>query len=117
MMLGVLITPVLLLLTGGLTVALAATLVGLVLVPILLLVVHVPYVVGLAAVGQALGAQLTGRPSVGSAIWGMAVQLAAVLVCGLLLPWLGLTVFYILGSAGLGAALLDMRGHPLDTLW
>jgi hypothetical protein len=81
------------------------------------LFVHVPYVIGVAAVGQALGARLTGRPSVGSAIWGIAVQLLVVLVCGLLVPWLGLIVFYTLGSAGLGAALLDMRGHALDTLW
>ena len=88
------------------TVALAATIGGLVLVPALLLLAHLPFVAGIAAVGEFLGDQLTGRPSIVGSLWGVGLQLLVVVLLGLLLPAAGMLSFYLLASAGLGGALL-----------
>lgn len=107
--LGVLITALLALLSLPLLALLALTVVGLLLVPLLLMVVHLPYVQGLAAVGQALGQRLTGNVTTTSALWGVAAQLVLVVGIGMFAPLAGLTTFYLLGSLGLGALVLDRR--------
>jgi hypothetical protein len=106
---GVLITALLALLTLPLLALLALTVVGLLLVPLLLLVVHLPYVQGLAAVGQALGRQLTGSATTASALWGVAAQLLIVIGIGLIAPSAGLLIFYLLASLGLGAQLIERQ--------
>ncbi|HEY0602376.1 MAG TPA: zf-HC2 domain-containing protein [Herpetosiphonaceae bacterium] len=106
---GVLITALLALLTLPVLALLALTVVGLLLVPLLLLVVHLPYVQGLAAVGQALGQRLTGSATIGSALWGVAAQLVVVIGIGLIAPPVGLLIFYLLASLGLGAQLIERQ--------
>lgn len=104
---GVLLTIALALLALPLLAVLAVTVVGLMLVPPLLLLIHVVYVQGLAAVGQALGRRLTGAATTASALWGIAAQLVVVLLLSLYAPLAGLAAFYLLGSLGLGAQLLQ----------
>ena len=111
--LGTLITVLLALLALPVLALLALTVVGLLLVPVLLMVVHLPYVQGLAAVGQALGQRLTGSATIGSALWGVALQLLLVLGLGLFAPIAGLVMFYLLASLGLGAQVLDRRVRNL----
>lgn len=107
---GVLITVALLGIAGGLSVIFAATIGGVLLVPIIILVLHLPYILGVAAVGEAFGLKLTGRPSLGGAIWGIAAQLLVVVAVGLLAAQGALIVFYLLASAGLGGLFL-VRSH------
>ncbi len=104
--LGLLAAAGLVIVALGGTVALAATIGGLVLVPALLLLAHLPFVAGIAAVGEFLGDQLTGHPSIVGSLWGVAVQLLVVVLLGLLLPAAGMLSFYLLASAGLGGTLL-----------
>jgi predicted anti-sigma-YlaC factor YlaD len=106
---GIIITALLALLTLPLLALLALTVVGLLLVPLLLLLLHLPYIQGLAAVGQALGARLTGNVTTGSALWGVAAQLLVVIGLGLIMPTIGLAAFYLLASLGLGAQLIERR--------
>jgi hypothetical protein len=106
---GVLSTALLALLTLPLLALLAVTVVGLLLVPLLLLLLHLPYIQGLAAVGQALGERLTGNATIGSALWGVAAQLVLVISLGLIAPTAGLLVFYLFASLGLGAQLIERR--------
>jgi hypothetical protein len=75
----------------------------------LLIVVHLPYVQGLAAVGQALGQRLTGAATLTGALWGVAVQLVLVLGLGIFAPFAGLAAFYLLASLGIGAQVLERR--------
>lgn len=107
--LGVLITVLLALLALPVLALLAVTVVGLLLVPLLLIALHLPYVQGLAAVGQALGERLTGTVTIASALWGVAAQLLLVLSLSLFAPVAGLVAFYLLASIGLGAQLLERR--------
>jgi hypothetical protein len=106
---GVLITALLALLTLPLLAFLALTVVGLLLVPLLLLLLHLPYIQGLAAIGQALGERLTGNVTTGSALWGIAAQLLVVIALGLITPTIGILAFYLLASLGLGAQLIERR--------
>lgn len=110
--LGLTLTMLLALLALPVLALLALTIAGLALVPLLLLGVHLVYVQGLAAVGQALGQRLSGATTLGSALWGVAVQLALVLMLSLVSPWLGLLAFYLIASLGLGAYLLQLRRTP-----
>jgi hypothetical protein len=107
--LGLLITALLILLALPPLALLAATVVGLLLVPVLLFLAHLPYVQGLAAVGQALGQRLTGATTLSSSLWGVAAQLVVVLGLALLSPLVGLAAYYLLASLGLGAQLLERR--------
>jgi hypothetical protein len=111
---GALATLALLALALGGAVLLAATVAGVLLVPVLLLLLHLPYVAGVAAVGQALGRVLTGHSTAAGAIWGIAAQLILVIAIGLLLPTAGVLVFYVLGSVGLGGTLLVLGAGALD---
>jgi hypothetical protein len=56
-----------------------------------------------------LGARLAGAPTIASALWGIAAQIVIVIALGLLVPTAGLLIFYLFGSAGLGASLLVPR--------
>lgn len=104
--LGVLLTSLLALLALPVLALLALTVVGVLLVPLLLLLAHLPYVQGVAVVGQALGQRLSGAVTVASAVWGVAAQLVLVAGLALLSPLAGLMAFYLLGSLGLGAWML-----------
>ena len=106
---GTAATAGLLLLALSGMVLLAATVAGVLLTPVLLVLVHLPYIAGIAAVGQLLGTRLAGRPSLASGLWGVAAQVIVALAIGLLLPAGGWLLFYIAGSAGLGGALLMPR--------
>jgi hypothetical protein len=88
---------------------LAATVGGVLLVPVLLLGLHLPYVAGVATIGQMLGTRFAGARSIGGALWGVAVQLIVVVALALLAPLAGLISFYVLGSVGLGGVLLAPR--------
>jgi len=101
LLLGLLLLPLLALL--------ALTVDGLLLVPPLLLALHLPYVLGLAGLGQTLGERLTGAATTGSALWGVAAQMTLVLGLSLWMLPLGLLVFYVLASLGLGAHALSRR--------
>jgi hypothetical protein len=88
---------------------LAITVAGLLLVPPLLLVFHLPFVHGLAAIGYTLGQRLTGTATASSALWGVAVQMVLVVGLGIWIPFVGLSLFYALASLGLGAYILSRR--------
>ena len=113
---GAAATAGLLLLTLGGMVLLAATVAGVLLVPVLLLLVHLPFVAGIAAVGHLLGTRLAGRPSLASGLWGVAAQVIVLLGIGLLVPIGGWLLFYVAGSAGLGGALLMPRTAVTSSL-
>lgn len=104
--LGVLLSCLLALLTLPMLALLALTVFGVLLVPLLLLAVHLPYVQGVAVVGQALGQRLSGAVTMSSAVWGVAAQLVLVAGLALVSPLAGLAAFYLLGSLGLGAWML-----------
>jgi len=104
--LGILSTCLLALLALPLLALLALTVFGVLLVPLLLLLAHLPYVQGVAVVGQALGRRLSGAVTLSSAVWGVAAQLVLVACLALLSPLAGLAAFYLLGSLGLGAWML-----------
>ena len=113
--LGTLATLALLALAAGGTVLLAASVVGVLLVPVLLLLLHIPYIAGVAAIGETLGNVLTGQASISSALWGIAVQIVVVLALGLMAPALALLLFYVAGTVGLGGVLLGLSRHPLES--
>ncbi len=98
---------------GG-SVLLAASIIGVVLVPVLLLLLHLPFVVGVAAIGDMLGSRLAGRPSVASGLWGVGAQMVVVVAIALWTPWLALSLFYRAGSIGLGGALLAPLNGALE---
>ncbi len=108
--LGAMLTSLLALLALPLLALLALTVFGVFLVPLLLLAVQLPYVQGVAVVGQALGKRLSGAVTISSAVWGIAAQLVLVAGLALLSPLAGLAAFYLLGSLGLGAWMLWRRG-------
>ncbi len=114
--LGLFATVALLVLALGGTVLLAATVVGVLFVPILLALLHLPYAVGVAAVGHTLGRWVLGGPARSSAIWGIAAQLLVVVALDLVAPMLSLGLFYLLGTLGLGATLLVSHTRQLDTV-
>lgn len=97
---------------GG-SILLAASVVGVVLVPVLLLALHLPFVVGVAMIGEALGGRLSGRPTAASGLWGVGIQAGLLVALALWLPLASLLVFYVAGSLGLGAMLLTPRRRSL----
>lgn len=91
----------------ALMIAFAATVMGVLLVPMLILILHLPFIAGVAAVGQAFGQRLVGRITVGSALWGVAIQVILLLSIALLSPYASALVFFILGGIGLGGMILS----------
>jgi hypothetical protein len=111
---GLLSTAGLVVLALGGSVVLAATVAGVLLVPILLLLLHLPYVAGVATVGYTIGHRLTGSQASTSAIWGIGLQLVLLLALGLTMPMIGLLIFYLLGAVGLGGTLLGWQNTRLQ---
>jgi hypothetical protein len=114
LVLGMLTSAGLIVLALGGSVVLAATVAGVLLVPLLLLLLHLPYVAGVATVGYTIGHRLTGSPASTSAIWGIGLQLVLLLALGLTIPMIGLLIFYVLGAAGLGGTLLGWQSTRLQ---
>ncbi|HEU4322826.1 MAG TPA: polymer-forming cytoskeletal protein [Roseiflexaceae bacterium] len=112
---GLLTTLLLAALAPLLGVLLTATLIGLPLLVLLLLVVQAPYLYGLAALTQVLG----HRPEASAAGFSPAVAAAALAVAVLvgvvaaLQPLAGLALLYLIASPGLGAAILSRGGMAL----
>jgi hypothetical protein len=107
--LGVVFTLLLVLLALPVLALLAFTVAGLLLVPPLLLALHLPYVLGIAGLGQTLGRRLTGTTAFSSALWSVAAQMMLVLGLSLWVPLAGLIVFYLLAGLGLGAYVLSRQ--------
>jgi hypothetical protein len=93
---------------------LALSLVGLLLLPPLLLLLHLPASYGLAVLAHVLVRRPGRRPerAVTPALLTLTVgvMLLPVVLLGILSPAGGLLLFYLLASAGLGAALLSRGG-------
>lgn len=104
--LGIAATALLVMIALSGAVVLAATLGGLILVPALLFLVHLPFVAGMATVGEFLGVQLTGRGSVAGSLWGIGIQLLVIVLLGLVMPMAAVLIFYLITSVGLGGTLL-----------
>lgn len=100
---GLLLLPI-----GGL---LAMSLVGLPLLLPLTLALQIPYLFGLACVGRALavGVGPAGAPEPAAAA-GVALLLLPLGVVGAFAPLWGAAIFYLVASAGLGAAILSRGG-------
>jgi hypothetical protein len=113
LLLGILTSSGLVILALGGSVILAATVAGVLLVPLLLLLLHLPFAAGVATIGYMLGYRLTGSRASTSAIWGIGLQLVLLLALGLTMPLIGLLIFYLLGTAGLGGTLLGRQNSPL----
>jgi cytoskeletal protein CcmA (bactofilin family)/uncharacterized membrane protein len=118
--LGLLTTLLLALALPALVALLAATLIGLPLVVVLLVVAQAPYVYGLATLVRMLGASRPQARAVSPLRAGEGpnrITLVAAAVLGLLIalgallePFWGLALFYVLASPGLGAVLLSRGG-------
>lgn len=109
---GLLSTLVLAALLLPLAALLSATIVGLPVLVLVLLLLQLPYIFGFATLIQAFG---TNDPLHGSNIGGRSVLAALALVAlvgivGALWPLGGVALFYLLASPGLGAAVLSRGG-------
>lgn len=113
---GLLSTLVLASAVVPLTAFLTATIIGLPVVIVLLILIQLPYIYGFATVVQAIGASheqtaLINRSTALAAL-GMALLIGVVTA---LLPLAGLVLFYLLASPGVGAAVLSRGGVMLPT--
>jgi cytoskeletal protein CcmA (bactofilin family) len=121
--LGLLTTLLLLLALPPLAALLAATLVGLPLLIVLLAIIQAPYIYGLAILARAAG--ITGGTATNQTFRSISsesesLRSANLLVTGgltlvvalvaALAPLWGMTLYYVLASPGLGAALLSRGG-------
>lgn len=111
--LGLLSTVVLAAAAVPLTALLTATIIGLPIIAVLLLLLQLPYLYGFAAVVRALGVHeqvaLINRRTALIAL-GMAALIGVVTA---ILPLAGVALFYLLASPGLGAAVLTRGGVVL----
>ncbi|NTV65062.1 MAG: polymer-forming cytoskeletal protein [Oscillochloris sp.] len=89
---------------------LALSLLGLPLLLPLTLLLQVPYLVGLAGIGRALGERIHPSPSELATAIGAALILLPIGVIGAIAPLWALAIFYLLTSVGLGAAILSRGG-------
>lgn len=113
---GVLTTLLLAVLAPLAIVLLAATLIGAPLIVFVLLVLLAPYIYGIAVAGRALAQHtlLPRVPGIDRVVVGAIAVLATVVgLVTALAPLSGLVVFVVLGSAGLGAAILSRGGMAL----
>lgn len=104
-LLGVLLLPI-----GAL---LAITLVGVPLLLPLLLLLQLPYVYGLATVGQTLGRQVFKHQRELATLIGVLIILLPLAVLSFVLPFASFLIFYMIASVGLGAAIISRAG----TVW
>jgi hypothetical protein len=110
--LGVLTTLLLALLLPPLASLLALSLVGLPLLLPLLLALQLPYLFGLAALSRRLADRLGWRgrhPALAAALGALLLLLPLALV-GAAAPLTSAAIFYLISSAGLGAAILSRGG-------
>lgn len=105
--LSTLLFGALLLLAGTLV---ALTLVGLPLLLPLLLVLHLPYVYGLATLGQALGRRLHAAVPERATAIGVLIVLLPLALLGVVAPIWSLVLLYLVAGAGLGAVILSRGG-------
>jgi hypothetical protein len=113
--LGLLSTGILAVLAPPLLTLLSSSLVGLPLALLCVLIVHVPYIYGLAALTRAIGGGLAREPTrLDTRTIGIAGAAAVVigLAVALFPPW-GLISGYLLASPGLGAVILSRAGLGL----
>lgn len=113
--LGLLTTALLALLLLPIAALLTASLVGMPLLVLLMLVAQVPYVYGLAALMRVPGARIAARGGNMALVDRTAIMSAAgltllIALVSMAAPLWGLALFYILASPGLGAALLNRGG-------
>lgn len=111
--LGLLSTVILGVLAPPLVALLAASLVGLPLLALLLLLLQVPFVFGLAVLARTLapGRATAAPPAITGRLAAVAAGLAALIgITTALMPLAGLALFYLLGSPGLGAAVICRGG-------
>lgn len=111
-LLGMLTTLLLGLLLPPLASLLALSLVGMPLLPPLLVVLQLPYLFGLAALGRLLADTAGARalhPAAAAALGALPILLALAVV-GIPAPMLSALLFYTVASVGLGAAILSRGG-------
>lgn len=123
--LGLLTTGLLGLIMPPVVILLAATLIGFPLLPVLLVVVHIPYISGFAVLARWLGTwlmrggdgdgwglvgQRTGRVLDPAVVASAAFLVSVLLVGGLFAPLWGAVLFYVVASPGLGAVVLSRGG-------
>jgi cytoskeletal protein CcmA (bactofilin family) len=100
------------------TTILALTLIGVGLLLPFVLVLHLPYLLGLAGLAQICGRRL-GQPQPERAVFlGALLILGILLAISLLNAMLGALLFYLLAGTGLGAVLISRGGAlPPDPSW
>ena len=113
--LGLLTTLVLGLATAPLAGLLIASVIGLPLLLVLLIAVLAPYIYGIAVLARALSAWVAApnaqrQPPTGAATATAVVLVVLVAAIALVAPLWGLALFYLLGSPGLGGAILSRGG-------
>jgi hypothetical protein len=90
----------------------ALSLVGLPLLLPLLLVLQLPYLFGLTAIGRAIGGSASGQspkpPQ--NAVLGTLPLLLPLALLGIVAPLASAALFYLVAGAGLGAAILSRGG-------
>jgi cytoskeletal protein CcmA (bactofilin family) len=110
--LGLLSTLLLALALPPLVALLAATLIGMPVLVLVLILVQAPYMLGLATLARAAGldpSRPTAGPERGTLLAGAVLALLVTISVALSPLW-GLLLFYLLASPGLGAALLSRGG-------
>lgn len=88
----------------------AFTLIGVPLIVPLLLALHLPYVYGLATLGQLVGQRLTRQQRDLATPVGVIVLVLPLVVVGLATPFLALILFYLVACSGVGASILSRAG-------
>ncbi len=102
-----------LLLSGGVALLLAASIVGLPLALLLLIVLQLPFVCGFAALARLIGAHF-GSDGMGSALAACALAVP-VAIGAALAPYLWLMVFYLIAAPGLGGFVRSRGGTVIAT--
>lgn len=112
LLLGMLSTLLLALALPPLIALMAATLIGLPLLVVLLVLIQAPYIYGLVAVARAAGSDLAhAAAGINRRMITVVGVLALVVAVSMIFtPLGGLLVFYLLASPGLGAVLLSRGG-------
>jgi hypothetical protein len=98
---------------------LAATMVGMPLIVVLLLLVELPYLYGLATLARAIGVRGGGHGGAhelsGMTIAGVLVMVLLIALVGAVAPLWGLVLFHVVASPGVGAVILSRGGLLVPT--
>jgi hypothetical protein len=106
---GLLLLSIGLLLVGPITALLAWSVIGLILLPLIVLALHLPLIVGLAVAGGVVAEHMFDQPSLPRSLIANGIVLAGLLALTLILPLAGAIVFYVMASIGFGALLAGTR--------